>query len=102
MDLGLFVSYELTAESLSTKLFRHFTLHSVPLHSVLDFRKAEEEDVTPLNRVNWLKRTRNRNFNPVYTLRANEKSPRVFMRLRQGSHFELSQIVEKKNASPLF
>jgi len=87
MDIGIFVSYELTAESLSTKLFRTITLNTIPLQKVMDLREADTEDITRLNRVNWFKFPFSRNsLCPVYTLQANEKSPRIFMRLDQGSH----------------
>jgi hypothetical protein len=90
MDVGLFVSYELTAENLTTKLFRIFTLNSIPLNKVLDLREADERDVTRLNNLNWFnfKWSRKR-LCPVYTLQAHEKSPRIFMRLDRGSHYEL-------------
>lgn len=95
MDVGLFVSYELTAESLTTKLFRTFTLNTIPLKKVMDIRRATEEDVTRLNRLNWFRPTlRRHRLSPVYTLQACEKSPRIFMRLDQGSHFELKSTLD--------
>jgi len=90
MDVGLFVSYELTAESLSTKLFRIFTLNTIPLKKVMDLREAVEEDVTKLNRLNWFNfLPSRRTLCPVYTLQADEKSPRIFMRLDRGSHIAM-------------
>ena len=35
MDVGSFVSYELTTERLTTKLFRVFTLNTIPLKKVM-------------------------------------------------------------------
>ncbi|WP_136064946.1 hypothetical protein [Pontiella sulfatireligans] len=90
MDVGLFVSYELTAESLNTKLFRIFTLNRIPLKKVMDLREAADEDVTKLNRLNWFNFIPSRRtLCPVYTLQATETSPRIFMRLEQGSHIDL-------------
>ncbi len=90
MDVGLFVSYELTAESLSTKLFRIFTLNRIPLNKVMDLREAEETDITPLNHLNWFSfLPSRRKLCPVYTLQADENSPRIFMRLDQGSHIHM-------------
>jgi hypothetical protein len=99
MDVGIFVSYELTAESLTTKLFRTFTLNRVPLKSVMDLREAEAEDITPLNRVNWFNfRPSRRSLCPVYTLQANEKSPRIFMRLDRGSHIVMKSALGQMHA----
>ena len=90
MDVGLFVSYELTAESLNTKLFRIFTLNRIPLKKVMDLREAADDDVTSLNRLNWFNFVPSRrSLCPVYTLQATETSPRIFMRLDQGSHIDL-------------
>ena len=90
MDVGLFVSYELTAESLSTKLFRIFTLNTIPLKKVMDLREAVEEDVTKLNHLNWFSfMPSRRTLCPVYTLQTAEKSPRIFMRLDRGSHIAM-------------
>lgn len=89
MDVGSFVSYEVTAESLTTKLFRIFTLNTIPLKSVMVLREAVEEDITQLNRVNWFSSFKRRSLCPVYTLQATEKSPRIFMRLERGSHIAL-------------
>lgn len=89
MDIGSFVNYELTAESLTTKLFRVFTLNTIPLKKVMVLREAAEEDITPLNRVNWFCSFKRRSLCPVYTLQATDKSPRIFMRLDRGSHFVL-------------
>ncbi len=87
MDVGLFVSYELTAESLNTKLFRIFTLNRIPLKKVMDLREAKDTDVTKLNRLNWFDFIPSRRaLYPVYTLQATESSPRIFMRLDHGSH----------------
>ena len=95
MDIGHFVNYELTAESLTTKLFRVFTLNTIPLQKVMVFREAADEDITPLNRVNWFSCFKRRSLCPVYTLQATEKSPRIFMRLDRGSHFVLQSALEQ-------
>lgn len=90
MDVGLFVSYQLNSESLTTKLFRFITLNSIPLNKVMDIREADEKDVTKLNRLNWFSflPTRKRAC-PVYTLQVAEHSPRIFMRLERGSHIDI-------------
>lgn len=99
MDIGLFVSYELTAESLTTKLFRVFTLNTIPLKKMMDLRKANMEDITPLNKVNWFDfRTTNRSLSPVYTMQANENSPRIFMRLDRGSHIFMQSTLNQIHA----
>lgn len=97
MDIGSFVNYELTAESLTTKLFRVFTLNRIPLNKLKVFREAGEEDITPLNRVNWFSSFKRRSFCPVYTLQATEKSPRIFMRLDRGSYIALQSALEQLN-----
>ena len=89
MDIGTFVSYELTAESLHTKLFRIFNLSTIPLKSVMTLRPATEEDITPLNHLNWFSAFKRKSLCPVYTLQATEASPLIFMRLDRGSHFAL-------------
>ncbi|MEE9369317.1 MAG: hypothetical protein V3V05_10730 [Pontiella sp.] len=90
MDIGLWVSYELTAESLTTKLFRIFTLNTIPLRKVMDLREAVAEDVTKLNHLNWFSfMSSRRTLCPVYTLQTAEKSPRIFMRLDRGSHIAM-------------
>jgi hypothetical protein len=89
MDVGSFVSYELSAESLTTKLFRVFTLNTIPLKKVMVLREAVEEDITPLNRVNWFSFFKRRSLCPIYTLQATETSPLIFMRLDRGSHIAL-------------
>ena len=98
MDIGSFVSYELTAESLTTKLFRVFTLNTIPLNRVMLFREANEDEITPLNRVNWFLHSRRRSLCPVYTLQATEKSPRIFMRLDRGSYIAMKSTLERTNA----
>lgn len=99
MDVGIFVSYEMTAESLTTKLFRTFTLNTIPLKKVLDIREADTQDITPLNRVNWFNfPSSRRSLCPVYTLQATETSPRIFMRLNRGSHFVLKNALGKLHA----
>jgi len=95
MDIGSFVNYELTAESLTTKLFRVFTLNTIPLKKVMVLREADEEDITPLNRVNWFSFFKRRSLCPVYTLQATEKSPRIFMRLDRGSYIGLQSALEQ-------
>lgn len=90
MDVGLFVSYELTAESLNTKLFRIFTLNRIPIKKIMDLREAQADDVTKLNRLNWFSFLPwRRTLCPVYTLQATETSPRIFMRLDRGSHIDM-------------
>ena len=98
MDVGSFVSYELTAESLTTKLFRVFTLNTISLKKVMVLREAAEEDITPLNRVNWFSALKRRSLCPVYTLQATEKSPRIFMRLHHGSHVALQSALGQLHA----
>jgi hypothetical protein len=99
MDVGIFVSYELTAESLTTKLFRIFTLNRIPLKTVMDLREAKTEDITPLNRVNWFNfRSRRQSLCPFYTLQATEKSPRIFMRLDRGSHIVMKNALGQMHA----
>ena len=95
MDIGTFVNYELTAESLTTKLFRIFTLNTILLTKVKVFREAGEEDITPLNRVNWFSFWKRRSLSPVYTLQATERSPRIFMRLDRGSHIVLESAIHQ-------
>jgi hypothetical protein len=95
MDIGSFVNYELTAESLTTKLFRVITLNRVPLKKVIEFREAGDEDITRLNRVNWFACLKRRALTPVYTLQATEKSPRIFMRLDYGSYVVLQCALEQ-------
>ena len=98
MDVGSFVSYELTAESLTTKLFRVFTLNTIPLKKVMILREAIETDITRLNRVNWFSAFKRRSLCPVYTLQATEKSPRIFMRLDRGSHIALKNTLGQLHA----
>ena len=99
MDVGLFVSYEMTAEALTTKLFRIFTLNTIPLKKVMDLREANTEDITPLNKVNWFDFPSSpRRLCPVYTLQATESSPRIFMRLASGSHIVMKNELNKIHA----
>ncbi len=98
MDVGSILSYELTAESLTTKLFRTFTLNTIPLKQVVELREATEKDITPLNRVNWFSSFKRRSLCPVYTLQATKKSPRVFMRLDQGSYVAMEDTLGRINA----
>ncbi len=99
MDVGLFVSYQLTSESLTTKLFRFITLNSIPLNKVMDIREASESDVTKLNRINWFNFIPSRRSScPVYTLQTAEKSPRIFMKLDCGSHIELKNTLGGRHA----
>ncbi len=95
MDIGSFVNYELTAESLTTKLFRVFTLNTIPLKKVMVLREAAEEDITPLHRMNWFSALKPRSLCPLYTLQATEKSPRIFMRLDRGSHVALQSTLKQ-------
>ena len=99
LDIGLFVSYEMTAEALTTKLFRIFTLNTVPLKKVHDLREANTEDITPLNKVNWFDFPSSpERLCPVYTLQATETSPRIFMRLSSGSHIAMKNKMNKIHA----
>lgn len=100
MDVGLFVSYQLSSESLTTKLFRIITLNSIPLNKVMDLREADASDVTKLNRLNWFSFLPSRRSNcPVYTLQAAENSPRIFMKLDHGSHIDLKQTLGGRHVS---
>lgn len=99
MDVGLFVSYQITSESLTTKLFRFITLNSIPLNKVMDIREAAENDVTKLNRFNWFSFLPSRRTAcPVYTLQAAEKSPRIFMKLDRGSHIDMKHTLGGRHA----
>jgi hypothetical protein len=89
MDIGIFVNYELSGGSLTTKLFRVITLNTIPLETVLVFREAVDDDVTRLNRVNWFSGLKRASFIPLYTMQATEKSPRIFMRLDRGSYIAM-------------
>ena len=90
MDAGLFFSYQISAESLTTKLFRIITLNSIPLNRVMDIREAEAADVTRLNHINWFSFLPSRRTScPVYTLQTGDRSPRIFMKLERGSHIDL-------------
>ncbi|MDF7825574.1 hypothetical protein P4B35_16225 [Pontiellaceae bacterium B12227] len=94
MDVGLFVSYELTAEALSTKLFRFITLNRIPLNKVMELREAEDQDVTQLNRINWFRLRRKQNrLTPLYTFQAAQNRPRIFMRLDYGSHVVMKETI---------
>ena len=95
MDIGSFVNYELNAESLTTKLFRVVTLNTMPLKKVMVLREASEEDITPLNRMNWFSSFKRSSHCPVYTLQATEKSPRIFMRLDRGSYAVLQNALDQ-------
>jgi hypothetical protein len=99
MDVGLFVSYQLTSESLTTKLFRFITLNTIPLNKVMDLREANESDVTKLNFINWFRFLPScRSMCPVYTLQTDENSPRIFMKLDQGSHIDMKQKLGGRHA----
>lgn len=99
MDVGLFVSYQLTPESLTTKLFRIITLNRIPLNKVMDLREADEEDITKLNHLNWFSFIpQRRKLCPVYTLQAAEDRPRIFMRLDQGSHIDMKSTLGGRHA----
>ena len=90
MDVGLFLSYQISSNSLTTKLFRFITLNSIPLNRVMDIREADDGDVTRLNRLNWFSFLPWRRTScPVYTLQADLRSPRIFMKLERGSHIDL-------------
>jgi hypothetical protein len=90
MDVGLFLSYELSAETLTTKLFRIITLNTINLSEVEDLRRANEEEIPYIKRINWL--SMRRMLCPIYTFKP-AKAPRVFMRLRYGSHIELQRVL---------
>lgn len=94
MDIGSFISYKLTAGALTTKLFRVFTLNTIPLKKVVMLQEANEEDITPLNRINWFCAKRCLPLCPVYKLKATEKSPLIFMKLNRGSHVALQNTLE--------
>ena len=96
MDVGLFVSYQLSSESLTTKLFRFITLNTIPLNKVMDLREAEDSDVTRLNRINWFNLSR-RTACPVYTLQARDDSPRIFMKLDCGTHLQMKTALDAHN-----
>lgn len=94
MDIGLFVSYELTPEVLITKLFRTFTLNRIPLNAVMELREASTQDITLLNWINWFRpRRKRRSFAPLYTLQTAVNRPRIFMRLDEGSHIEMKKTI---------
>ena len=98
MDIGLFISYELTAEVLSTKLFRIITLNRIPLHSMMELREAKNKDVTKLNWINWFRlQHKRRNFSPLYTFQTAENRPRIFMRLDYGSHLAMKKMIGTMN-----
>jgi len=98
MDVGLFVSYEVSAGLLTTKLFRFITLNRIPLKKVVDLREAASDDVTRLNQINWFSfLPSKKTLCPVYTLQAAEKSPRIFMRLDRGSHILLKQALGSRH-----
>lgn len=98
MDIGLFVSYRLTSDSLTTKLFRFITLNTIPLNKVMDLREADPSDVTRLNHINWFSFIpARRSACPVYTLQTGEKSPRIFMKLDRGSHIEMKNTLGNRN-----
>lgn len=98
MDVGTFVSYEMSVDALRTKLFRIITLNTIPLKSVKVLREAVEEDITPLNRLNWFSAFKRQSLCPVYTLQATETSPRIFMRLDRGSHMALKSALGQLHA----
>ena len=95
MDIGNFVSYELGHDSLSTKLFRKFTLNTIPLKKIKVLKKATDEDITPLNRINWLGFLKKHSLCPIYMLQADEDSPCIFMRLDHGSQVVLKNRLEQ-------
>ena len=98
MDVGLFVSYELTADALTTKLFRFITLNTVPVSNMKDIRKANEQDISRLNHLNWFdSAARHRSLCPIYTFKATEKTRRVFMRLNRGSHIDMKNTLSQWN-----
>lgn len=99
MDVGLFVSYQLTSESITTKLFRFITLNTIPLNKVMDLREATESDVTRLNFINWFRfLPSRRSICPVYTWQTDENSPRIFMKLDHGSHIDMKQTLGGRHA----
>jgi hypothetical protein len=65
----------------------------------MDLREADTKDFTRLNRLNWFRFSRSRrSLSPVYTLQATEKSPRIFMRLDQGSHIGMKNALGQIHA----
>ncbi len=95
MDVGLFLSYEVTAKRMTTRLFKIIPLKSTPLKKVMDLREANDRDITKLNRVNWLSfMPSHRVLCPIYTVQTARKSPRIFMRLNRGSHIDMKEALE--------
>ena len=64
----------------------------------MDLREARETDVTNLNRINWFRLSR-RTACPVYTLQARDDSPSIFMRLDCGTHIEMKNALDSRNAA---
>lgn len=91
MDLGLFLSYELCGSLLKTKLFRIFTLNTVALNELNEFRQADDLDISTLNRVNWF--SMQKLLCPIYTLKPSRMSRRIFMRLDYGSHIDMQKVL---------
>ncbi|MCF7848970.1 MAG: hypothetical protein K9M45_08985 [Kiritimatiellales bacterium] len=100
MDIGFFVSYEMSADALTTKLFHLITLGRIPLREIHDFHLAAKEDITGLNHLNWFSFVPwHRSIRNVYTLQATEKSPRIFMRLDRGSHHVMRNALDNLHSS---
>ena len=98
MDIGFFISYELTPQVIITRLFRIIPLKKMPLDRVLDFRVARATDITRLNRINWFGLLRSRRtLSPLYTLQAAENRRRIIMRLDRGSHIDMKNRIKKEN-----
>lgn len=99
MDIGSFVSYELSSNAITTKLFRFIKLNSIPLYAIEDFRLADKEEITRLHHLNWFSFIPwNRPISNLYTLQASEKSPRIFMRLSHGSHLLMREMLSRLSA----
>ncbi|NNJ70586.1 MAG: hypothetical protein HKP10_04775 [Kiritimatiellales bacterium] len=80
---------------MTTKLFKCIPLKSTPLKKVMDLRQADDRDITKLNRVNWFSFIPSRRvLCPLYTLQTARKSPRIFMRLKRGSHIDMREALE--------
>ena len=96
-DVGLLISYDLTKEAVTTRLFRLIKLVTTPLDEIMTLRETVDEDLTTLNRINWLgKLNKRRTSSPTYTFQVEEESPRIFMHLTHGSHMVLKSILDNR------
>jgi len=53
MDIGTFVSHEVSTDPLISKLFHFITLTRIPLKNIRNSHLAKKEDITKLNCINW-------------------------------------------------